>query len=69
MHAVLTGRPADANDYWIQTTSHAHAFIDRTTRIEDTLTTHGYDVNSEIKYVAPANAIASNRTLTCAGRR
>lgn len=65
MHALLTGTPADANDYWVQTTSHQHAFIDRTTtRLEDTLTTHGYDVNSEIKYVRLANEIAGERTLT-----
>ena len=65
MHAVLTSMPADANDYWVQTTSHDHAFIDRTTtRIEDTLTAHGYDVNSEIVYVRLANEIASHRTLT-----
>ncbi|HYB48191.1 MAG TPA: ABC transporter permease, partial [Streptosporangiaceae bacterium] len=31
MHAVLTGMPADANNgIWVQTTSHDHAFIDRT---------------------------------------
>ncbi|HYB15257.1 MAG TPA: FtsX-like permease family protein, partial [Streptosporangiaceae bacterium] len=65
MHAVLTGMPADASDFWVQTTSHEHAFIDRTTtRIEDTLTAHGYDVNSEIVYVRLANEIASERTLT-----
>jgi putative ABC transport system permease protein len=65
MHALMTGMPADANDYWVQTTSHGHAFIDRTTtRIEDTLTAHGYDVNSEIVYVRLASEIASYRTLT-----
>jgi len=65
MHAVLTGMPADASDFWVQTTSHDHAFIDRTTtRIEDTLTAHGYDVNSEVVYVKLANEIASNRTST-----
>lgn len=65
MHALLTSRPADANEYWVQTTSHDHAFIDRTTtRIEDTLTAHGYDVNSEIVYVKLANEIASNSTKT-----
>jgi hypothetical protein len=65
MNALMTGRPADANDYWVQTTSHEHAFIDRATaRIEDTLTAHGYDVNSEIVYVRLANEIASYRTLT-----
>jgi putative ABC transport system permease protein len=65
MHAILTSMPADANEYWVQTTSHDHAFIDRTsTRVEDTLTAHGYDVNSEIVYVRLANEIASNRTST-----
>jgi len=67
MHALMTGMPADANDYWVQTTSHDHAFIDRTTtRIEDTLTAHGYDVSSEIVYVRLADEIASYRTQTTA---
>ena len=65
IHVIMTSRPADANEYWVQTTSHDHAFIDRTTtRVEDTLTAHGYDVNSEIVYVKLANEIASNRTST-----
>jgi putative ABC transport system permease protein len=65
MHVLLPGLPVDANDYWVRTTSHDHAFVDRTTRrIEDTLTTHGYDVGSEIKYVSLTNEIASYRTLT-----
>jgi putative ABC transport system permease protein len=65
MHAVLTGMPAGDSDFWVQTTSHDHAFIDRTsTRIEDTLTAHGYDVNSQITYVRLADEIASYRTLT-----
>jgi putative ABC transport system permease protein len=67
MHAVLTSMPADVNGIWVQTTSPDHAFIDRTTtRIEDTLTTHGYDVRSEIVYVRLADEIASYRTLTTA---
>jgi putative ABC transport system permease protein len=66
MHAVLTGMPADANTgIWVQTTSHEHAFIDRTTTaIENTLTAHGYDVSSEIVYVRLANEIAGSRTVT-----
>jgi putative ABC transport system permease protein len=64
-HALLPGVPADANDYWIRTTSHAHAFVDRTTtRIEDVLTAHGYDVGSEIRYVRLADEVATYRTLT-----
>ena len=62
--AVLAGR-AGASDFWVQTTSHDHAFIDRTTTgIEDTLTAHGYDVSSEIVYARLANETASNRMLT-----
>lgn len=65
MHALMTGMPADDNDYWVRTTSHRHALIDSTTtRLEDTLTAHGYPVNSEIKYVRLANEVASGRTLT-----
>jgi putative ABC transport system permease protein len=61
MNAIVTGMPA----YWVRTTSHDHAFIDNTTtRIEDTLSTHGYDVDSEIVYVRLANEIASYRTVT-----
>ena len=63
MHTILGGIPAD--DYWVRTTSHNHAFIDlTTTRIENTLTRHGYDVTSEIKYVKLANEVASFSTLT-----
>jgi putative ABC transport system permease protein len=65
MHALLTGMPADANDYWVRTTSQSHRFIDRTTtRIEDTLAAYGYDIASEVKYVKLANEVASNQTIT-----
>jgi hypothetical protein len=56
---------SDPCDYWVVTTSHDHAFVDRTTRrIEDTLIAHGYGVNSEIKYVKLPDEIANYRTLT-----
>jgi hypothetical protein len=65
VHAVLTGMPSDASDFWVKTASHDHAFIDRTTtRIEDSLTAHGYDVNSEVDYVKLADEIASYSTVT-----
>jgi putative ABC transport system permease protein len=49
----------------VRTTTHDHTLIDRTTtRIEDTLTAHGYDISSEIKYVELANEIAQSRALT-----
>ena len=64
MHALLPGMPSDASDYWVRTTSHAHAFIDRTTtRVENTLNANGYDVTSQIVYVMLANEIANNQTL------
>jgi putative ABC transport system permease protein len=62
MHALL---PAMPTDFWVRTTSHAHPFIDQTTtRLENTLSAHGYDVGSEIVYVKLANEVASYRTLT-----
>jgi len=64
MHALLPGMPSDASDYWVRTTSHDHAFIDRTTtRVENTLNANGYDVTSQIVYVMLANEIANNQTL------
>ena len=67
MRAILGSSPAATNDYWVQTTAHDHALIDRTTtRLEDTLTAHGYDVGTEIEYVGEANDVASFRTFTTA---
>ncbi len=64
MQATLHAGNA-VNAYWVRTTSHDHAFIDRTnTRIEDTLTTHGYEVGTEITYVGERDNVAQNRTLT-----
>ena len=56
----------------MRTTTHDHALIDRTTtRIEDALTAHGYDISSEVKYVELANEIAklarSRRRSPCSG--
>jgi putative ABC transport system permease protein len=64
MHALFPGMPADASDYWVRTTSHDHAFVDRTTtRVEDVLNANGYDVSAQIVYVMLANEIAHNQTL------
>jgi putative ABC transport system permease protein len=64
MHALLPTMPADASDYWVRTTSHDRAFIDRTTtRVEDALNANGYDVSAQIVYVMLANEIANDRTL------
>ncbi len=65
MRAVLGATPAGADDYWVRTTSHDHAFIDRTTtRIEDAMAAAGYEVGTEIEYVGEADNVASNRTIT-----
>jgi putative ABC transport system permease protein len=64
MHALLPAMPADASDYWVRTTSHAHAFVDgTTTRVEDALNAGGYDVSAQIVYVMLANEVAHERTL------
>jgi putative ABC transport system permease protein len=65
VRALLGPTAAAGSDYWVQTTSHAHPFIDRTTtRIEDTLAAHGYPATGEIEYVGEANDVAGYRTLT-----
>ena len=65
MRAVLGATPAGADDYWVRTTSHDHAFIDRTTtRLEDAMAAAGYEVGTEIEYVGEADNVASNRTIT-----
>jgi putative ABC transport system permease protein len=53
------------NGYWIQSTSKEHGAIDRlTTRLEDTLVSHGYQVGTEVTYVGERDNFAQNRTLT-----
>jgi len=54
-----------ASAYWVATTSSDHGLIDRTTtRLEDRLTAAGYNVGTEITYVAERDEEATNRTLT-----
>ena len=58
-------QPTGVSTYWIKTTSPDHALIDRTTtRLENRLTALGYDVATEIAYVAERDEIAANRTIT-----
>jgi putative ABC transport system permease protein len=65
MRSFFGASPAGADDYWVRTTSHDHAFVDRTTtRIEDALTANGYEVGTEIEYVGEADNVAQNRTVT-----
>jgi len=64
MHSIL-GEGASGTDYWVRTTSHDHAVVDRTTtRIENTLTNLGYGVATEIEYVGEADNVAANRMIT-----
>jgi putative ABC transport system permease protein len=64
LRAVL-GRPTGATTYWIATTSPEPAEVDRTTNLlEDRLAGLGYDVATEITYVAERDEIAANRTIT-----
>ena len=65
MRAFLGTTAAAGDDYWVRTTSHDHASVDRTTtRIEDAMTAAGFDVGTEVEYVEEANNVASNRTVT-----
>ncbi|HWJ81413.1 MAG TPA: FtsX-like permease family protein [Nocardioides sp.] len=62
---ALLHLPAAASSYWIRTESDDPASVDRVTALlEDRLTAQGYEVSSEIRYVAERDEIAANRTLT-----
>jgi ABC-type lipoprotein release transport system permease subunit len=57
--------PGRVDTYWIKTTSADNGLIDRTaTRLEDALVARGYEPGSEITYVATAENVARNRTMT-----
>jgi putative ABC transport system permease protein len=61
---ALTHEPG-ATTYWVKTRSPDHALVDRTTSLlEDRLAPLGYEIGSEIKYVAKRNEITANRTVT-----
>jgi putative ABC transport system permease protein len=57
--------PAGATTYWIKTESSDEAFVDRTTTaVEDELAALGYEVGTEITYVAERDNVAENQTIT-----
>ena len=61
----LLGQPTGARAYWIKMESSEPAFVDRTTSLlEDRLATLGYEVTSEITYIAERDEVAANRSLT-----
>ena len=61
----ILGQPTGASTYWVRTTSPDRAFVDRTTtRLEDRLAALGYEIGTEITYVAERDEIAANRSIT-----
>ena len=64
LRSVL-GEPTGVSTYWIRTSSPNHALVDRTTtRLEDRLAPLGYNIGTEVTYVAERDEIAANRTIT-----
>ncbi len=62
---ALAGQPTGARSYWIRTVSPDEAVVDRAASdLEDRLAALGYEVATEITYVAERDEIAANRTLT-----
>jgi ABC-type lipoprotein release transport system permease subunit len=61
----LLDRPAGASAYWVAFDTDDLAAIDRSTgQLEDRLAQLGYEVTSEITYVAERDEVAANRSLT-----
>ena len=61
----ILGQPTGASTYWIRTSSPDPAFVDRTTsRLENRLGALGYEIGTEIKYIAERDEVAANRSLT-----
>jgi ABC-type lipoprotein release transport system permease subunit len=57
--------PTGVSTFWIRTTSPDQALVDQTTtRLEDRLAPLGYNIGTEITYVAERDEIAANRTVT-----
>lgn len=62
---ALLGRPDGASAYWIRMEPSDPASVDRTTNaVEDRLAALGFEVTSEIRYVAARDEIDANRSLT-----
>jgi putative ABC transport system permease protein len=62
----LLGETDGSGSYWIKTeSSDDTALVDRTTTaLEDRLSAQGYEVGTEIRYVAEREEVAANRNLT-----
>jgi putative ABC transport system permease protein len=61
----LLGRPTGASAFWIRAESPDQAVVDRTTTlVEDRLAALGYEVASEVTYVAERDEVEANSSLT-----
>lgn len=62
---ALLGQPDGASAYWVKLDSPDEEFVDRATSLlEDRLGALGYEVTSEIKYVAERDEINANSAVT-----
>jgi putative ABC transport system permease protein len=62
---ALLGRPTGASAYWVRAEAADNASVDRTTGLlEDRLAALGYEVASEIRYVAERDEVEANSSLT-----
>jgi putative ABC transport system permease protein len=62
---AFLGRPDSTSSYWVKMDSPEPAAVDRATSLlEDRLAAIGYDIRSEIRYVAERDEVAANRSLT-----
>ena len=61
----LLDEPTGARTYWVRMTSPDAAIVDRTTsELEDRLAALGYEVTSEVRYVAERDEVSANRSIT-----
>ncbi|HEU0337170.1 MAG TPA: FtsX-like permease family protein [Gaiellaceae bacterium] len=62
---ALLGRPTGASAFWVRAESPDQALVDRTTTlVEDRLAALGYEVASEVTYVAERDEVEANSSLT-----
>lgn len=62
---ALLGQPTGTRTYWVKMTSSDETFIDRTTGlVEDRLADLGYEVATEVRYVAERDEVNANRSIT-----
>lgn len=61
----LLGQPTGASHYWVALDDRGNDGVDRTTSmLEDRLANLGYEVTTEIRYIAERDEVSANRSLT-----